>query len=238
MKIKIKDQEVELTTLISVGTLVVILLSYYNTVMMYGLFGVNIISFLDPSEIIFSFTQLFVISLLFTVTFLTVSALIATLKDRPVDPESKFYRFFKYRDHLFTVLFGILAFGLMSMLLDMMGISLRAFERILTIALLLFINMDKKVAQNLKYMFIVTLFLGFMSERNVRYNTWIRNGKPEFFVEMQTDKYHVVSDQCLVYYGSTKNYIFFWDVTKKQTKVYSTTNLEWITMKRNGEFSL
>jgi hypothetical protein len=224
-----------LATLISVATIGIILLSYYNLVTLYGFFGINITPFLEPSEIIFSSTFLLIIFLIMGSTFAFFGLMAPLMKITSIPAETKYPRLAKIKAHalpsLFLLTFSVPAVLLMrKVLIDVNGI-----EYLFMLLIIWYITREKlSNAGSLTVIIVGLIFI--ISDRNYNHYFDVTNNNPVYEVEIQTEKYHIKTGSDIFYIGSTKSFIFFWDRSTREAKGYSTANIEWITMKKNEKY--
>lgn len=224
MNIKISGQDVDLWALISVTTVVAMLLSYYNTYMLYNFFGISITSFLDPSEIIFSFSGFFVGIVTFGMQYSIYSVVIGALKTRfPKLAASKWFVF------AHAILLGVL-YGILPAIFDTAHIRTGHSVLLVGVALLLYarnIGFGLKVGAIVVSLLLLGLFDG---ERHYKA---IVSGEAEYYVELKTAEHYLKSDSSFIYIGKTNHYVFFWNSKVNEARAYKTDDLQWISMKRN-----
>lgn len=228
-KIKIDFNEIkEIVPILTIG---IVLLGFFNVYHYYSLFGIVITPYLETTEIIFSFSSLF-ISLIFIFSLLLVVLLfiIIGLEVRWIKPEGN--TSIRMLVTLAIILLPIYAFiyffGSLMVVenpLDAVVIHLILLIAVLTIG---------KVA---RYKIVIIFFvysICFLAYRNIVDFKKITNElQHSYHVNLKLEDVNLSTSKDFFYIGSTRRYVFFWDSFSKKAMVYPLSDIKWLSVQKN-----
>ncbi|SRR5260221_7726595 len=205
----------------------VVVVGYFNLYFYYNQFGIDISTFIDASEIIFSFSAIFfdivLVIIVYGVTFYD-----AVLDKNPNNTNRNWilagvvitvaYVYFSRDESVFTgtqLLFYftigyIVIILLMQLIIQLLSKVFKKEPRT-----------DATIAgMTFKTYFIIIGFFLFLMVRNQTIADNLKDGIEKYEVEIVTDTYNYYSSPVFIYIGSTNKYYFFYNrYTKKVTAV-------------------
>jgi len=232
-EIKITGRDLSIPETISIATIGIILLGFFNIYIYYALYDLDITPYLEPSEIIFSFSSLFVNAILLTcfgVVFIVISRFLSVLKN-PSTIGKKIFQAV-----LVPLIMGILlfSFGFVFGGNENIGFVLGLAEILIFMAIFVtyLVFLDNKYSFFTKlfiYFFITITYLVIRNKTEVSEIVDYKN--PRFEISMNVNDSIVKSGKSFFYIGATKNSIFFWNDTVKKVKSYPRNSIKWIETK-------
>ncbi len=215
-------------------TVVLVLFGFFNIYSYYLSFGIDITSYVEPSEILFSFSSLF-----FNATLIICTAAVYTVGDLIND---KLNQWKPNAKTLFKFLFGSIYFLFISFCTNLVyKIFPNSLEtntvldsvRIFILLFVIIVASRWKSRPFSKYVFIVSVSLLILLQRNSQIHSLIVDDKQPFYqVELKFADSNLTTDSTLLYVGSSSNYIFFWNVVKNSASVYPLKELKQIDIRR------
>jgi hypothetical protein len=224
-------------------TILLILLGYFNLYHFYNLFGIEINKFVDTTEIIFSFSSIYleIIASVFAVSFYSLVFIYGKAGFQKI--RSRFKRSTVTGAHKKRIQFLVLVLELMFLCVLMIinsrdeefnflfitfAIGLAAFLQI-NILLEMRILQQPKVVISI----VVLWFILFMVVRNITTMPTILKERSNCTVVVSKgDSILVQSSDTLRYVGSTRGYFFFFDVKEKAGVVIQAKGFERVSFKR------
>lgn len=233
MEITIPKETARITEFIPTITLVIIVLAFFNLYSFYSFYGIDISSYIDATEIIFSFSSLFYSVFLLTATAIFVYS--------TTEYSAPLHDWMRERQWYFKLLYALVAFGIQ--LAVLMGFSFFLFGftmhniliDLVPLMIILLIYMMVKIAKpSLSTKIWLTFFIAivFIHYRNWEdYRKIVVNKRPRFDVTINYSDKVIKSNGDLLYINSTQNYAFFWRPSIKSVQSYSLENVDSFVIK-------
>lgn len=211
---RIADTKIDLPSAIPTATIFLILLGAFDIYHYYSLFGINIIPFLEPIELVFSFATLLPTAFY---TFVTLILLILIFKTLRGSLLSYFILLIVYLSVLFISMLLGLIFNV-NAVDDYLGALL---QTALMLPIFVIYGPGWRLKPILKaslVFIVVSVYLGGVGTWKGRQILVDRTHR--YDVEVTFESSTVYTNDQLFYIGTTKGYIFFWDSGLGQSVMY------------------
>lgn len=94
-------------------------------------------------------------------------------------------------------------------------------------------NPNKDTLQNLKFGFVLFIFITLVVITNKESAFNIKHGRPKYNITMELADSTINSDTTFVFLGKTKDYLFLRDLKENKNVMYSTTYIKRLELKKN-----
>ncbi len=243
----------------NIGTITIgaILLGYYDLYTYYEYFGVNIYSYVDPSEIIFSISSVFKAFVVFLSLFLwgTISSQITYSEKKDTTYTTKVEIYLIGVRKSARILLGIILFILVAFLAQLLSDALTSVEDLDLIFLYIFTllvyvlvsrlslisliikkkNFDyiKKIwtfsGVDAAIVFLLTIFL--FTERSMIRHRNVVDGFPKYSNELVFESSTYPNRKSIFYVGATRSHYFYYDSLSKQVHGIPSSAVKFIYIK-------
>jgi hypothetical protein len=237
MQLPVIKDEIRLVEIIPLGTIILITLGYFNLYSYYSFFGIDITSYLDPSEIIFAFSSVLIRLIYLTLIVCILYAITLVSKDelaaRPTRIVGKIAKVFSLLAlPIFFIAVSMLIF-LKEVLVDFKGIYLLGTFILLSWMILYRSTITHFRNRLLTVAVLVIVYIQMSNKLKFRN---IMDGQVDRMT-IQLANETILTSADLWYVGATRNYLFCYDRSNKITKVYPTHLIKSISVHRDSEDS-